>query len=139
MLVDGQTTLTRGVQARLWESFLGNDAIPYSGISAMPSLHVAIAVFVLLVARSAPKWLSLPFLAYVVLIMMGSVHLGWHYAIDGYVGAALAVLCWWVAGRVIESGSAAAAGGPDPSAAVEGPDPSPPVAGLDPSPSTSSE
>jgi membrane-associated phospholipid phosphatase len=28
------------------------------------------------------------------------VHLGWHYAVDGYAGLALAAACWWLAGFV---------------------------------------
>ena len=36
------------------------------------------------------------------LIFLGSIHLGWHYAIDGYFGAALAVVCWWLTGRLID-------------------------------------
>ena len=28
-------------------------------------------------------------------IFIGSVHLGWHYAVDGYVGFALALAVWW--------------------------------------------
>ena len=35
-------------------------------------------------------------------IMIGSVHLTWHYAIDGYAGAAIAVFGWWLAGRLID-------------------------------------
>jgi hypothetical protein len=27
--------------------------------------------------------------------------LGWHYAVDGYVGAALVVPVWWVSGRFL--------------------------------------
>jgi len=28
------------------------------------------------------------------------VHLGWHYAVDGYVAMALAAGLWWIAGPV---------------------------------------
>ena len=33
-------------------------------------------------------------LAYVVLILIGSIILGWHYAVDGYAGIILASLIW---------------------------------------------
>jgi hypothetical protein len=33
--------------------------------------------------------------------MIGSVHLAWHYAIDGYVGALVAVFGWWAAGKLV--------------------------------------
>ena len=39
--------------------------------------------------------------AYALVIQIGSVHLGWHYAIDGYVGAALALSIWLVAGALL--------------------------------------
>jgi hypothetical protein len=38
--------------------------------------------------------------AFVARIWIGSVTLGWHYPLDGYAGAALAGLCWWLAGRL---------------------------------------
>jgi hypothetical protein len=31
---------------------------------------------------------------------VASVSLGWHYALDGYVGAFLAVVVWWIAGAI---------------------------------------
>ena len=37
--------------------------------------------------------------AYWVMILLGSVLLGWHYAVDGYAAALIAVLVWRFAGR----------------------------------------
>jgi hypothetical protein len=68
-----------------------------SGISAMPSMHVALALWLALIlkdTRAAPLgWI------YFGLICLGSVHLGWHYASDGIAGALGLLLIWNVAGR----------------------------------------
>jgi len=62
-----------------------------TGISAFPSVHLGLSVFVALaVGAAAPRWRVLAW-AWVAAIQFGSVHLGWHYAIDGYVSV-LAVL-----------------------------------------------
>ncbi|WP_120077081.1 phosphatase PAP2 family protein [Aurantiacibacter odishensis] len=74
----------------------GTDALG-GGISAMPSLHVAIAVLALLVVRDQfPERTALKLLmwAYVAVIFVGSVHLGWHYALDGVVSAVGMLLIW---------------------------------------------
>jgi membrane-associated phospholipid phosphatase len=39
------------------------------------------------------------FAVYCAIILVGSVHLGWHYAVDGYAGLALAAVCWWASGH----------------------------------------
>jgi hypothetical protein len=67
-----------------------------NGLSAMPSMHVGLTLWLALVlrkTRAAPlAW------TYFALIFLGSVHLGWHYVSDGLV-ASLGVLCIWRALR----------------------------------------
>jgi membrane-associated phospholipid phosphatase len=40
--------------------------------------------------------------AFAVLIWVGSVYLNWHYAIDGVVGAAGAILIWFASGWIVD-------------------------------------
>lgn len=74
-----------------------------AGISAMPSLHVSIAFLCFLVAREYAETLAFKSLAFAffVTIMIGSVHLGWHYAVDGIVGVLGVGLVWWWTGRLV--------------------------------------
>jgi hypothetical protein len=37
---------------------------------------------------------------YALIVMIGSVHLGWHYAVDGYLGAAGMLVLWWGLGKI---------------------------------------
>ena len=69
-----------------------------AGISAMPSMHVASSVLMALYASTHARWAGWAMWTFAALIMIGSVHLGWHYAIDGYFGAVIA-WCAWVIGR----------------------------------------
>lgn len=71
-----------------------------SGISAMPSMHVATAVLMAVFGFGLNRWVGWTLTAFAVVTMIGSVHLAWHYAIDGYVGAAVAVACWWLARKL---------------------------------------
>ncbi len=83
----------------------GTDALG-GGISAMPSLHVAIAVLTWLVVKDQFPNRRLPgfvALTYVFVIFVGSVHLGWHYALDGVVSA-LAMVIIWAAVRLFLDG-----------------------------------
>ena len=72
------------------------------GISAMPSMHVALATLFALVCWRTRQWLGIAATIYAIVIMIGSVHLGWHYAIDGYFGAAGMIAIWWVVGRLLD-------------------------------------
>ena len=80
----------------MWASFATSRPGAVAGISAMPSLHVAMSFWIFLVARAlAPR--AAPFaLGYAFLIWIGSVQLGWHYVADGLVGA-LGVAAIWAA------------------------------------------
>lgn len=88
-------------QEMLWRYYTGDTTGLGAGISAMPSMHVTIAVLMALSARQIARPLGWLFTLYALAILAGSVHLGWHYAIDGYAGAALAALIWWLAGRLL--------------------------------------
>jgi hypothetical protein len=71
------------------------------GISAMPSLHVGVAFLNVLFAwhfGRVWRWLSTGFF---VVILVGSVHLGWHYAVDGYVSIAAVIALWWASGAMV--------------------------------------
>lgn len=72
-----------------------------SGISAFPSLHIAVSTLYALFAwRRRWPW---PFLAIAFLIVMqiGSVHLGWHYAVDGYASMLVVSLLWYLSGKLV--------------------------------------
>jgi len=74
------------------------DANLGGGISAMPSLHVAAAALMFFLCRARDRRLAWLSGLYVGVIIVGSVHLGWHYAVDGYFGLAGAVVAWWISG-----------------------------------------
>ena len=82
-------------QAALWRFKVEDTYSPFAGISAMPSMHVAMVVLAAMVLWRRSKPLGMVCWVYAAGIQIGSVVLGWHYAIDGYAGALLALGCWW--------------------------------------------
>jgi hypothetical protein len=90
---------TRTMQHALWQAYSTNSASPYMGISAMPSVHVGMPVLYALVGWSYSKVLGTLLALYAVGVLIATVHLSWHYAIDGYVSAILVIAWWWVLGR----------------------------------------
>ena len=86
----------------LWNIYQGDQFGPGSGISAMPSLHIAttgwmvIAIYVL-----ARRWTA-PMAALGFLIFLLSISLGWHYAADGIVGGAFALGCYALCLRIYD-------------------------------------
>lgn len=76
-------------QKYLWASYQKGTIGFGTGISAFPSIHVGVAfLYVLHFWRSGHilRWASVVFWA---VIMVGSVHLGWHYSVDGYFSMAV--------------------------------------------------
>ena len=92
--------MTLGESDAMWAAFAEDKPGLVAGISAAPSLHVAISAWMWLTARSlAPR--AAPYaLTYIGLIWVGSVQLGWHYVSDGLIGAAGMGLIWLGAGAL---------------------------------------
>lgn len=87
-------------QESLWQTYQDNKTGLGSGIAAMPSVHVAIAFLFLLLSFQYGRFARWFFCTFAALIMIGSVHLAWHYAVDGYVGAIVTALIWFGTGFI---------------------------------------
>lgn len=84
------------VQEGLWRTYRD-----FGGVTAMPSLHLAQTTAVVLAAVRTDRrlgWLMGPIL---LLMLLGSIHLGWHYAVDGYAGILGTCGLWWLSGRLL--------------------------------------
>ncbi|MBW0145462.1 phosphatase PAP2 family protein [Sphingomicrobium clamense] len=79
----------------LWAHYTAGAQGLSSGISAMPSLHIASSAWVALAWHRT--MLFLPAVLFCVGMFLLSIGLGWHYAIDGIVGALLAIFSFWIA------------------------------------------
>jgi hypothetical protein len=89
------------VQAALWQDYVGHTADPYTGISAMPSIHVSMPVLYTLVGWRTWRPLGVLFGIFGLAIWLGSIHLGWHYAVDGYASIVGVLAIWWATGAAI--------------------------------------
>jgi PAP2 superfamily len=76
-----------------------------SGISAMPSLHVGKAWFAFLIVqhRFGWNWFAWAMLVFSQLMFVASVHLAWHYAVDGIVAIVLVTLLWVGFGKLVDA------------------------------------
>ncbi|WP_246335866.1 phosphatase PAP2 family protein [Vibrio marinisediminis] len=81
-------------QDLLWESYRSNKGMLGSGISAMPSLHVSMAMLMALSMHAVNRYLGYAFYVYGLFILVGSVSLAWHYFIDGLVSVVLTIMIW---------------------------------------------
>jgi hypothetical protein len=86
------------VQGELLQSYHNANHGLGRGLSAMPSLHVAMAFLFFLAMRRVSRGAGVAFGVFVVVVMLGSVHLAYHYAVDGYVSIALTSVIWLAAG-----------------------------------------
>ena len=96
--------LCQQVQDRLWEAFInleqitlsGNGGMAYGmGLMALPSLHVTICLLYVYFFWNEGVWWRWSSILYAILIFLGSLYSGWHYAIDGYIGFFIVVFVVW--------------------------------------------
>jgi hypothetical protein len=88
----GQAPNMMHAQHLLWEAYSNHVTRLGNGISAMPSFHVALCMWLVLATKRASFRIFAQI--YLAIIWIGSVHLGWHYFSDGLV-ASLGVLALW--------------------------------------------
>lgn len=86
----------------LWEHHAGASTEAGSGISAFPSMHLSMATLFFLFAWRTSKLFGFGMLAFGLIILAGSVRLGWHYAIDGYFSILVTTGIWTAAGWLLE-------------------------------------
>lgn len=77
------------------------------GISAMPSMHNAQAVLFVLAAYRVNRRFGHAMSVYAILIFLGSIHLAWHYAVDGIVGGLAAAAVWHLSRLLVSPGTEA--------------------------------
>ena len=86
------------VQAMLWRLHAAGSA--EASISAMPSMHNGSVLLFALASSGWPAWIRRFLWAYVGVIFVGSIHLGYHYAVDSYFAWGLTLVLWWAAGHM---------------------------------------
>jgi hypothetical protein len=89
--------MTQEYLAKHWNAKV---AVKGGGISAFPSVHVAVVVLYVIASWRTPvlRYVSILF---AILIWIGSVHFGYHYAVDGLASAGIASVCWMIASRTV--------------------------------------
>jgi PAP2 superfamily len=89
------------LQDALWQSYVSGDLGLARGISAAPSMHVASTWIIWRLIWPMGRAARLSGSFFLLAIFVGSIHLGWHYALDGYLGIALAWMLWRLTGWML--------------------------------------
>ncbi len=87
-------------QNAIWQAASAHENMVGGGISAMPSIHVSAAFLFWLLARARQHKFQSLFGVFFFLILIGSVYLGWHYAVDGYLAIITTYGIWRVSGLI---------------------------------------
>lgn len=93
--------MTLPVQEMLLEWFAAAENGLGSGITAMPSMHCAIAfLYWIAMRRISPRWGAF-FGVFFFVTWVSSVHLAYHYAVDGLVSLVAVIALWKATGWTI--------------------------------------
>jgi hypothetical protein len=85
----------------LADSFMQRRYATAGGISAMPSVHVTMAALFAIAGFQIGRRTGYVMTGLAVVIWIGSIHLGWHYATDGVVGTAMMLAIWRGSARLV--------------------------------------
>jgi PAP2 superfamily len=90
------------LQDLLWQSHADRDFSLAMGISAAPSMHIASSWIIARLCWSLGRRAAIFGSIFFAVIFLGSIHLGWHYALDGYLAMAGAWVLWRVVGWLLD-------------------------------------
>jgi len=100
---EGGPVWALGIQDYLWDVYSQGALRLGSGISAMPSMHVSLAWLGFLHFCKVHVGLATLVFGYVLVVLVGSVHLAWHYAVDGLLAILTTTVIWLVVGAWVRS------------------------------------
>ena len=89
------------LQDLLWESYATNGFGLAKGISAAPSMHIASSWIIWRLSWDMGRRARIAGSIFLGFIFVGSIHLGWHYAVDGYLSVAFAWVLWRLVGWIL--------------------------------------
>jgi hypothetical protein len=91
------------VQDLLWDYYQLGELGLGRGISAAPSMHVASTWLTARMLQTYGRTAAIAGWSFFAVILAGSVHLGWHYALDGYLSIAGAWALWRFTGWLLDN------------------------------------
>ena len=97
---NGVPLIALQIQRNLWRVYQTGSVAAASGISAFPSMHVAVPALLAFAAWGRSRLLSLLLGVFAMIILLSSVALGWHYAVDGYASVLGAGAIWVLVSRL---------------------------------------
>jgi hypothetical protein len=86
------------VQDMLWDFYQAGDVGFGRGISAAPSMHIASTWMIARMAQCYGRKAAIAGWGFFGVIFFGSIHLGWHYAVDGYISIVSVWALWRLTG-----------------------------------------
>ncbi len=96
----GGPLLAVKVQRSLWEVYTSRTIMAGGGISAFPSMHVAVPALLTFAIWRRSHTLSMLLGGFTLVILVSSVALGWHYAVDGYASILGSGIIWLLVARL---------------------------------------
>lgn len=69
----------------------------------MPSMHISIAILIILASIRTHRWLVRILAPFGIVMLVGSIYLGWHYAVACHVGFGATIGLWWISGRIVRA------------------------------------
>jgi hypothetical protein len=91
-------------QKQLWKLYSAYRPGLGAGISAFPSMHVSMTVLFALAATELDRRLGAVMWVMAGVIVLGSIHLAWHYLFGDIGAASVATALWWFSGKAPTKG-----------------------------------